>query len=564
MKFSEFPYQRPDIDALEQSFNELLEAFNAAESAEAQAEVLRQITALRTEYQSNRELAECRHTIDSRDEFYDAEQTFFDTEGPRYTELVNRLDDCMLNSRFRPELEKIFGRQLFVLSELSLKTFKPSILEDLKRENSLKSEYSKLLANAKIEFDGAERTLSEMFPYETNKDRDVRIAATRAKWQFFADNKAELDRIYDDMVKTRTSIAHKLGHTNFIETGYARLTRSDYNADDVAAFRENVLKYIVPAAVKLRERQARRLGLDSLKIYDEGFSFPSGNAKPQGPPEWIVDRGSDMYRELSPETNEFFSFMRNSELMDLVSKPGKRPGGYCTTFVKHKAPFIFSNFNGTAGDIDVLTHEAGHAFQVYSSLDHDVLEYHWPTYEACEIHSMSMEFFAWPWMKLFFGEDTEKYKFAHLSGALLFIPYGVAVDEFQHFVYANPTASPDERHAAWRRIERKYLPYRDHDGIEYLENGGFWQKQSHIYSEPFYYIDYTLAQICAFQFWKRSREDREAAWSDYVKLCRAGGSMSFLDLVKLAGLHSPFDPAAITGVIGEIESWLDSVDDMAL
>lgn len=250
--------------------------------------------------------------------------------------------------------------------------------------------------------------------------------------------------------------------------------------------------------------------------------------------------------------------------MDLVAKKGKQGGGYCTYISEYGAPFIFSNFNGTSGDIDVLTHEAGHAFQVYESRGFEVPEYGFPTYEACEIHSMSMEFFTWPWMDRFFEDEADKYRFDHLASGLIFIPYGVTVDEFQHFVYENPDATPAERKQAWREIERKYLPHRNYDDNTYLEQGGFWHKQGHIFSSPFYYIDYTLAQICAFQFWKKMHEDRSAAWADYLHLCRQGGSKSFVELVKVAGLISPFEDGCVTSVIGSINAWLDSVDDAAL
>jgi M3 family oligoendopeptidase len=253
--------------------------------------------------------------------------------------------------------------------------------------------------------------------------------------------------------------------------------------------------------------------------------------------------------------------MVDNELMDLVSKKNKSGGGYCDYMVKFKSPFIFSNFNGTSGDVDVLTHEAGHAFQAYSSSSLEIPEYAFPTSESAEINSMSMEFFAWPWMDLFFKEDADKYRYNHLSSALLFIPYGVSVDEFQHFVYENPEATPAQRNQKWREIEKKYTPYKDYEGNEYLENGGFWQKQAHIYQMPFYYIDYTLAQVCAFQFWARSLTDRKAAWEDYLKICKVGGSISFLEIVKLANLRSPFEDGCMEDAIKAIEKWLESVDD---
>jgi M3 family oligoendopeptidase len=392
----------------------------------------------------------------------------------------------------------------------------------------------------------------------------MRQRAYVARYRFFEQNETRFDDIYDNLVKIRTHIAQRLGFKNFVELGYARMGRVDYNAEMVANFRDQVRDYIVPVAVKLKKRQKERIGVDRLKYYDEAFQYQSGNPKPKGPSDWIVENGHKMYAELSTETEEFFTHMIDNGLMDLVSKRGKAGGGYCTYISQFGAPFIFANFNGTSGDINVLTHEAGHAFQVYSSRSYQVPEYHFPTSEACEIHSMSMEFFTWPWMNLFFEEDTEKYKFGHLSDALLFIPYGVAVDEFQHYVYENPGVTPDERKRAWRGIEKKYLPYRDYEKNAYLERGGFWHQQGHIFQAPFYYIDYTLAQICALQFWKRMRENHELAWSDYLNLCKQGGSKSFLQLVRVANLTSPFARGCVQSVVGVIDGWLNTVDDRKL
>ncbi|HEY4392151.1 MAG TPA: M3 family oligoendopeptidase [Paenibacillus sp.] len=564
MKFSEYPYVRPDVKDFELKFKELLNSFNSADSYEEQDLAMSAINKLRTEYDSIHTIASIRHSINTNDEFYKAENDYYDEVDPIVLEFINDYYRALVGSKFRAELEKKWGKQLFQLAELSLKTFSPEIIEDLQLENKLQTEYTQLIASAKIPFEGEERTLSQLVPFMQSTDRDLRKRAEEARSGFMAENEEKLDRIYDDMVKVRTKIAKKLGYNNFVELAYARMNRTDYNAEMVANFRAQVLEYIVPVTTKLKERQRNRIGVEKLLYYDENISFKSGNAKPKGDPDWIVNHGKTMYAELSPETDEFFSFMQNNELMDLVSKKGKQSGGYCTYIGDYGAPYIFSNFNGTSGDIDVLTHEAGHAFQVYESRSFLVPEYSFPTYEACEIHSMSMEFFTWPWMDRFFEEEADKYRFDHLASGLIFIPYGVTVDEFQHFVYENPDATPAERKQAWRDIERKYLPHRDYADNEYLELGGFWQKQGHIFSTPFYYIDYTLAQICAFQFWKKMHEDRGAAWSDYLRLCRQGGSLSFTELVKVAGLISPFEDGCVTSVIGSIENWLDQVDDMAL
>ncbi|CAM4448026.1 M3 family oligoendopeptidase [Paenibacillus typhae] len=563
MKFTEYPYERPDVDKFKQEFTALLKGLEA-ESLEEQKASIVALNELRSEFDTLQNIVYVRHSINTADEFYKAEQDYFDEIGPIFQEYITEYYKAIVNSRYKAEFEQEWGSQLISLAEISLRTFSPDIIEDMQQENRLSTEYTQLLASAKIMFEGEARTLAQLIPFEQSADREVRKRAFQARFDFMSAHESEFDRIYDELVAVRAAMARKLGYPSFVELGYDRMNRTDYDAGMVANFRKQVLEHIVPAAGKLKQRQSERLGLDKLKFYDEGLTFNTGNALPKGDPEWIVANGARMYKELSPETDEFFRFMQDNALMDLLSTSSKQFGGYCTYFEKYKAPFIFSNFNGTSEDIDVLTHEVGHAFQAYSSRGLNIPEYAFPTYEAAEIHSMSMEFFAWPWMDLFFKEDADKYRFNHLAGSLEFVPYGVAVDEFQHFVYSHPEATPQERKQAWREIEQRYLPHRDYDGNSYLEQGGFWHKQSHIFRTPFYYIDYTLAQLCAFQFWKRSNENFEEAWSDYLQLCKAGGSKSFVELVELAGLISPFKDGCVSSVIGEIESWLDSIDDKAL
>jgi M3 family oligoendopeptidase len=509
-------------------------------------------------------LVSIRHSIDTEDEFYAKETDFIDENSPLYQNLVSKYYKSLINSKFRNDLEANWGKQLFNLAELQIKSFSEEIIEDLVKENKLVTEYDKLIASAKIEFEGEVRNLSQMTPFMESKDQNIRKAAYEAFTKFFIENESEIDRIYDELVKVRNNMAKKLGFNNFIELGYCRLGRSDYNADMVANYRKQVFEELVPLVSELKDRQRRRLGLSELKYYDEPLEFLTGNATPKGNADWIIGNGKRMYKELSEETDEFFTFMVERELLDLVSKKGKMSGGYCTIIPDYDSPFIFSNFNGTSGDIDVLTHEAGHAFQVYLSMGYELPEYEFPTYEACEIHSMSMEFITWPWMELFFEKDVDKYKFSHLSGAINFIPYGVTVDEFQHFIYQNPEATPEERKSKWREIEKKYLPFRDYEDNDFFNRGGYWFRQGHIFSSPFYYIDYTLAQVCAFQFWIKDRENHERSWEDFITLCKAGGSKPFLELVELAKLDNPFVDGTIKKVVRPLKDWLDTIDDSKL
>ena len=561
LKFRDYEYIRPDLNEISGEFEGLLKKFNEANSFEEQNQIMAEINKIRSNVETMGNLVYIRHSINTEDEFYAKEQDFLDENVPLYQNIVTKFYKALVNSKFRPELEKVWDKQIFTLAELQLKTFSEDIIEDLVKENKLVTEYDKLIASAKIEFEGETRNLSQMAPFMQSKDRAMRKDAYEAYIGFFKENESKFDEIYDDLVKVRTNMAKKLGYKNYVEMGYYRMSRSDYDANMVANYRKQVYEDLVPVVAELKDRQRNRLGLDELKYYDEPLEYLTGNATPKGEPEWILENGKKMYKELSKETDEFFTFMVERELLDLVSKKGKMSGGYCTFISDYKSPFIFSNFNGTSGDVDVLTHEAGHAFQAYLSRDYEVPEYNFPTCESAEIHSMSMEFITWPWMDLFFKDEVDKYKFSHLSGAVNFIPYGVTVDEFQHFVYENPEATPQERKAKWREIEKKYLPFRDYEDNDLLNRGGYWFRQGHIFGNPFYYIDYTLAQVCAFQFWIKTREDKERAWDDYIRLCKAGGSKPFLELVELAGLKNPFVDGTIKEVVKPIKEWLDAVDD---
>ena len=564
MKFNDYKYEKINIDETKEKFSNLIKSFSDAENLEEQTKYMDEIIKLRNHIDTMETLVSIRHSIDTTDEFYDKENEYVDEISPILFGFISEFYKALVNSKFRADLEKKYGKFLFDLAENTLKTFNEEIIPDLQEENRLSSKYSKLIASAKIQFDGEEKNLSEMVPYTQSKDRNVRIEASKKVAHFFKENKDEFDKIYDGLVKVRTTIAQKLGYKNYVELGYARLSRLEYDSEMVASYRKQVLENIVPLHTELRQRQAKRLGLDKLKFYDEPIKFNSGNADPHGDPEWILNHGKTMYNELSKETAEFFSFMTEKNLLDLLSKKGKMSGGYCTYIPEYKSPYIFANFNGTSHDVDVLTHEAGHAFQVYQSRGYEIPEYLWPTYEACEIHSMSMEFLTWPWMDLFFENDAEKYKFIHLSEALLFIPYGVTVDEFQHWVYENPNATPDDRRAKWLEIEKKYLPTRDYGEVDDLKEGIFWFRQGHIFNSPFYYIDYTLSQVCAFQFWIKSQENREKAWDEYLALCKLGGSKPFFELMKAANLKNPFDQGTIASVIPKIREFLESIDDMKL
>jgi M3 family oligoendopeptidase len=563
MKFKDYQYERPNIEIYQKKITELLKLIGDDADKETELKAIQDFFDLNDELDSMATLVSIRNSLDTKDEFYQKEQDFFDENGPKLQMYNNLFSKKLIQSKNRPYLEEKLGKLIFKQAELQEKTFSEAIIPDLQKENKLSTKYSKLLASAEIEFQGKIYNLTQMGPFLQSLDRQTRHAAQLKTSEFFEANEKALDDIYDEMVKIRHKIAKTLGYDNFVQLGYDRLGRTDYHAKDVKKYRDQVYDQVVPLVKELVDRKAKRIGIDQPKSYDLALSFKTGNPTPKGDLKWQVDIAKNMYEEMSKETGEFFNFMLEHDLLELDSKPGKAGGGYCTYIPKYKSPFIFANFNGTSHDVNVLTHEAGHAFQIYSSRDL-LPSYRWPTMEAAEIHSMSMEFLAWPWIDGFFKNDTDKYKFFHLDSALSFLPYGVAVDEFQHEIYDKPTMSPDERKATWRRIEKKYLPYKDYGDDAFMEKGTYWFKQGHIFSVPFYYIDYTLAQVLAFQFFVLSQKDHDQALDTYIKLCRLGGSKSFVDLVESTRLHNPFKEGTIESVIQPIKAYLDEVDDQNL
>ena len=550
MKFSEMKYERIDIQALLASYAKLTEQVKAAEHAQAVLDAFFEHEKLSAHAETMITLTYIRHSIDTTDAFYEAENDFYDENSPLLTEGITAFQNALLESAFLPQLKEKFGELMFVNAELENKAFKPEIVPLLQQENKLCSQYAKLVASAKIEFDGKELTLSELAPYKKSADRGVRKAAFEADAAFYKSHEAELDDIYDELIAVRTKIANELGFDSFTKVAYLRLKRNCYTPALVQKFRDGVKKDIVPLCGTLIENQKKRIGTDDIHYYDNDFLFPEGNPRPVGTADEILAAGRKMYEEMSPETAEFVADLYDNELLDVLSRKGKQVGGYCTFLPDYKASFIFSNFNGTADDVEVLTHEAGHAFAAWLAKDFEVRENMDPTMESCECHSMSMEFFAWKWLDLFYGDKTPTAKLAHLEGCLRFIPYGCMVDEFQHIVYDNPNLTKAQRHEAWEQLEQQYRPLVDRSDLAFYGEGRGWQRQHHIYELPFYYIDYCLAQTVALTFWAMMHENREDAWQKYLAFARLGGTKTFLGLCETADIQSPFEDGVLAKIAG--------------
>ncbi|NBI90609.1 M3 family oligoendopeptidase [Lachnospiraceae bacterium] len=553
MKFQDMPYERVEYNQVEKEYRKMIADFRETRSGEEQFKVHERYYALNSKVGTMMTIAHIRHDIDTTDDFYNGEKEYYDEIQPRLANLTVEYQRGMYQSPYRSYLEEKIGKVAFKNIELQLKAFDEKLIPLMQEENALTTKYDNLIASAKIEWEGEILNLSLLKPYLTSSDRNVRKRAYEKYSAFFVSVEEELDDIYDKLVKNRTEQARQMGYENYVELGYYRMNRNCYDKEMVENYRRQIKEFFVPFAERMHERRRKRLGLEKLSYIDTDVYFPNGNPAPIGTPEEIVDAGKKMYSEMSGETKEFFDFMTENELFDVLGRKTKKAGGYMTFLPEYGAPFIFANFNGTSGDVDVITHECGHAFQGYLAGKDPIQEHRDITMETAEIHSMTMEFFAEKWIGLFFGDRGDDYRDMHLESAAAFIPYGCMVDEFQHIVYGNPGMTPKERKEVWLELEKAYRPHMDYEGDAFFAKGGFWQKQLHIYDYPFYYIDYCLAQTCAIQYKAMMDEDYEKAWKSYLKLCRLSASGFFTDMLTEVGLKSPFEDGCIKKVIGKLE-----------
>lgn len=557
MKLMDIPYKRPDVDAMIETCAKLTMDFANAESAKEQIEIFKEFEKEQGHFLTYSCLSNIRNSIDTQDPFYIEEQSFYNKCTPKATQCFNDFTKNVINSRFQKELRAEFGDYFFDCLEMEQKSFAPEIMELMAEENELCSAYERLYASARIEFQGKVCNISQLSAFRQNPDRAVRKAAIEAEGNFFDSHRGEIEDIYDRLVKNRTEQAKRLGYENFVDLAYVRRQRS-YTKEDVAKFRNQVLEVMVPKNVEYKKKQAENIGISDFKFYDDEFFFADGNPMPKYSTKEILIKTQQMFGEMSPETKELINLMMENDLFDVEARNGKRNAGYCVSIQDYGYPFIFANFNGTSSDVKTLTHECGHALAAFTA--QKTIEY--PSLrnapmEACETHSMSMEFLTSPWHHLFFEEDAAKYSEHLAKSASYFIPYSVIVDYWQELVYTNPDWTKEERNQAWLELEKQFRPYIDFADLPFYSRGGGWERQIHITCMPFYYIDYSIAQTLALQFFALYLKDRESAWEKYMKFVKIGGRMNIDDTIKACGLTSPFEDGSLKEICQPVYEWVD-------
>lgn len=560
MKVQQMPYEHIPLEELRTEMRAIIDGVQTAKSAEEILALRQRYLKIYTRYGTAANLCYIRYSCNTADEYYNKEWAYLDEIGPEVDSLNTEYGNALLRSPFRAELEQVLSPVYFRYLEVASKAMSPEIVEDMIEENKLVSEYSKLMAGLEFQFRGETYSRAALAGFFKDDDRETRKEAYQVFGEEMNRHTAELDDIYDRMVKVRDRMAKKMGYRNYVELGYYRMRRVCYGQKEVEIFRKNILGSITPAVSRLRLENAKDLGIDTYRFYDDGVVISGGDPKPVGTKEDIFRAAREMYHEMSPEAGDFIDLMLENDAFDVDARKNKWGGGYCTEIPAYEQPFILANFNGTAGDVDVMTHEAGHAFNAYLiAKNRFALEIGCGGMETAETHSMSMEFFAWKYIEKFFGENAEKYKYMHALSAFTFLPYGTMVDAFQHIVYEHPDMTPAQRNQAWLELEGKFRPHIHMEGIPFIEDGRRWQYQMHIYESPFYYIDYALAQTAAFGFLLQSREDYDRAFGNYLRLMRQGGEQYYDLLLEEAGIPSPFKEGALETLANRVEALLKQV-----
>ena len=544
--FASLPYQRADLKSIDEQLRRARLRIRLAMKPESAIRAVADAQKALIDYEQASVLAQIRHDMQTADAFYLQEIDFYNQANPQIAQMKQAFYHAMRVSRYHHEIKEAYGEHIFRKSTFMEETIQPIVLQDIARENKLVSQYEQLMSEACVSLGGRTYSFEQLAPLLQSSDRLTRQTAWQARTDWLTKHHERLDETYDQLVRLRTRLSQKLHFENFVPVGYKRMERFDYHVSEVTVVRELVKRYIVPLTHEIRRLQKKRLGLDPMFAYDLPCLFPAGNPRTVCDPSEVPQLMANVMADISGERPSVLAQMINSGYVDDQARPGKGQGAYCQFLHEPGLPFILQNAAGTADDVFVLAHEAGHAYAAAASLPQmKILDCHQPSLDVCEIHSTAMEYLIYPYLERFFGQMAEQVSLMHMTKALLFLPYGCMVDEYQESVYQQPDMTPDQRHALWRELERVYQPDNLYDQDPFFNKGGAWQLKGHIYSDPFYYIDYVLAQLVALDIWQKSTLDHGEAFRYYNELCQLGGNATFSESLKIAGLPSPFNPDMI-------------------
>lgn len=506
-------------------------------------------------------------TVDTTDQ--EAERrynAFLDGHRTRSEEVNQRLKEKLLASGLEPPNFSIPMRNLRAQAEI----FRPENLPLLNEHFKLGSEYDRLIGAQTILWDGKETTLPQLEPVYQETDRERRQSAWLQAAERALQDRQAINELWCRALQVRRKLAENAGLPDYRAYRWLQMLRFDYTPADCYAFHAAIEEVVVPAARRIYEKRRQRLGLASLRPWDLKVDlFGQEPLRPYQTIDELETKTAAIFHRVDPQLGGYFDLMRQHKLLDLDNRKGKAPGGYCTAFSHSRLPFIFANSVGVHDDVQTLLHEGGHAFHAFESFTLPYIHQMEIPLEFAEVASMGMELLAAPYLTLDQGgfytpAQAARARIEHLESILLFWPYMAVVDAFQHWVYENPDQAdePANCDAAWGRLWERFMQGQDWSGLEDAKVTG-WQRKAHIHTDPFYYVEYGLAQLGAVQVWRNALQDQAAAVQAYRRALALGGTAPIPGLFAAAGARFAFDAATLRTAVELMESTLADLEVVA-
>tara|TARA_B100001113_G_C21109618_1_gene622587 strand:+ start:862 stop:2544 length:1683 start_codon:yes stop_codon:yes gene_type:complete len=498
-------------------------------------------------------------TCDTEDE--EIKQTYLDfveQVQPELAKVGDLLNRKLAESPFADALDSVEYNVLLRDTRMDLALFREENIPLGTELTKLGQRYNEICGAMTVEFDGEERTMQQMGKYLQVNDRDVRESAYRAVGDRRFQDAEEIDELFDSMIALRHQVAQNAGYENFRDYIFDAKHRFDYTPEDCESFQNAIEQICVPLMRDIDEERREALGLGMLRMWDMGHDVQGRKPlQPFSEVEEMVAGTSRMFHRLSTELGDFFDSLRDGTSLDLDSRKGKAPGGYQLQRDHSRKPFIFMNATGLQRDLETMVHEAGHAFHsIYA--DHlPLVDYRSAPIEFCEVAAMSMELLTHDFLDEFYSsDDANRAVREHLEGIVSILAWIATIDAFQHWIYTHPGHSKEERHQQWLELGDRFGSNLDWSGFEEWRKVG-WQRQLHLFSYPFYYIEYGIAQLGALQLWLQYQKNPQTALDNYAKCMKLGGSRPLPELFEAGEMSFDLGNATVQGLIDAVRSELD-------
>lgn len=424
----------------------------------------------------------------------------------------------------------------------------------------LVTEYEEIRGAQMVEFEGEQKTFAQMAIYLENTDREIREAAWKSMAKRRHEDNERISEIYDELIAIRHKIATNAGFEGYQQYMFAAMHRFDYTIEDCLEFHNSIEAICQPLRHRTDEERRGALALETLRPWDMGVDV---HGRPPLQPfkevQEMVDGCSSIFHAMSDELGNYFDLLDANDCLDLDSRKGKAPGGYQYYLQKSRLPFIFMNAAGTQRNVETMIHEAGHAFHSFYSGHLDLIHERDAPIEFAEVASMSMELLTHPhWEQFYSSEEANRARRSHLEDIIALMPWIATIDAFQHWIYANPEHTREERAEKWLELSERFGSKVDMSGFEDIREVS-WQRQGHLFGVPFYYVEYGIAQLGALQMWQYHRRDKQDALARYKSGLALGYTRGLTELFEASGLTLSFSESHLDSLIGEIDNALTEI-----